>query len=472
MVRPRIVPNAYVLLAGWRYLEESLHRILCAWGWSAGDWEDKLAVCHHVWLQAEIVERMRRRLDMFPGGKPDQPVASVFEDVGNAVLQASDFRQAMAGVYEVMDRLLTASYAHYAATTHPVHDKPTVDLLAEVLELKAVQARWYASLRKRYPYVLNARGRYAQSIERAMSAIGDGLKVVECDEPHAQPVGKRIDFRYPETPGRVRDHDKAPNVMPFLTTDWSHSVRSRRLFFMIGYFWEMGVAESQLRWIYYADFMPWAFRYAESRHMWDESRHGNSGLSRLRDAGLDIADIGYDSYGKGGEGLMQPMTPADVYQAFYNVTQIAETGYFETKRYCFEDFDRCGDDASAEMMQFDIIDETSHVEYARIWLEAMGKAAGVQEDYRQRGKADRLAAQKNSNESVRLFQAVRSGQLSPDQAVLPDTDATYNPGAASAATVLLDDRARNHYDHLLAVVDSSCPLKRTDQAPVRPNLPM
>jgi hypothetical protein len=59
-------------------------------------------------------------------------------------------------------------------------------------------------------------------------------------------------------------------------------VEARRLFFMIGYMWEMGVAEMQLRWLFYADFMPWEFIRDEARHMWDESRHGNSGARAYR----------------------------------------------------------------------------------------------------------------------------------------------------------------------------------------------
>jgi hypothetical protein len=41
------------------------------------------------------------------------------------------------------------------------------------------------------------------------------------------------------------------------------------------------------------------------------------------------------------------------------------------------------------MMQFDIIDETSHTEYGRLWLEEMMKRAGVEEDYKARALQER-----------------------------------------------------------------------------------
>ena len=101
--RPRIVPNAYVLLSNWRYIEYSILRIVAGWGRNAGDWEDKLAVCYHTWLQAQIVDRMRKRLDMFPGGRPDGAVNSVFERICNAVLMAPTWPDAMAGMHDVLN---------------------------------------------------------------------------------------------------------------------------------------------------------------------------------------------------------------------------------------------------------------------------------------------------------------------------------------------------------------------------------
>jgi hypothetical protein len=53
--KPRLVPASVDTLNVWRYMEYSALRILAGWGRQAGDWEDKLAVCYHVWVQAEIL---------------------------------------------------------------------------------------------------------------------------------------------------------------------------------------------------------------------------------------------------------------------------------------------------------------------------------------------------------------------------------------------------------------------------------
>ena len=473
-IRPRIVPSAYVLLSNWRYLEHSILRMIAGWGRNAGDWEDKLAVCYHTWVQAQIVDRFRKRLDMFPGGRPDGPVHAVFERLANAVLLAPTFADAMAGIHDVLSPLLVRTYSDYIVSSHPVHDRPTHELLRETLGLKRQQREWYEDFRQRHPHTIDTN--YRKRIDAVLVDLNGTLgNLIEASDAIAQPCGIRTDFRLTKTPGRVKNWDKAPNVIPLVECDWNHSIESRRLFFMIGYCWEMGVAEQQLRWIYHADFMPWDFIYAESRHMWDESRHGNSGYTRLRDFGLDFEHFGYSSYGASGDGTLDPMTPKDVYEAFYGVTQIAETGYFATKRYCFDDFAAHSDDASAEMMQYDIIDETSHVEYGRIWLEEMARRAGVDEDYRARGARDRTMAQEKSDHRVTQMRKILAGQ-EPD----PEPEASHdahggecvNPGSVPAAEELRNPKTHAHYQWLLKELRGQLPLKGAADAPVRPNLPM
>jgi hypothetical protein len=470
--RPRIVPNAYVLLSNWRYLEYGILRMIAGWGRCAGDWEDKLAVCYHTWLQAQIVDRCRRRLEMYPGGRADGPVNAVFETIANAVLLAPSWPDAMAGVHDVLTPLLVETYTRYIASSHPVHDRPTHELLRDIIGLKRIEREWYEDFRRRHPHTIDSG--YLRRIESALALIGGDLgRSIEPLDVHAKTCGLATDFRLPITPGRVKNWDNAPNVIPLIECDWNHSIEARRLFFMIGYCWEMGVAEQQLRWIYHADFMPFDFIYAEARHMWDESRHGNSGYSRLRDFGLDFEHFGYSSYGVTGEGYLPPMTPKDVYEAFYGVTQIAETGYFATKRYCFDDFAAHGDDASAEMMQYDIIDETSHVEYGRLWLDEIAQRAGVSEDYRTRGAADRIAAQRKSDQRVEMMRKILAGyDPAPAETAPAHGGECVNPGSIPAAEDLRNAKTRSHYQWLLRELRGQQPLKNISDAPVRPNLPM
>ncbi len=477
--RKRMGTEVAELLAIWQYAEYSAMRVLTGWGRDAGHWDDKLAMCYHTWLQAESTDKLRNRLRMFPSN-PDAPISGVFETALNTLFLAPSWKDAMGGIHEILYPALDAAYESYIASSHSVHDAPTHAILREIQAARKPQYDWFARFQAREGAKTDAD--YSVRVQEAVRGIGDFRVAIALQEPYAAPVGKNTEFRMNAAPGSIPEGDVAPNIIPFLENDWETSVEARRLYFMIGYFWEMGVAEMQLRWLYYADFMPWEFLRDEARHMWDESRHGNSGLDRLRKVGLDIRDVGYTSYGAAhATGTLAPMTPRDVYEAFYNVTQIAETGYFKTKGYCFEDFRDGGDADSAEMMQFDIIDETSHTEYGRRWLEEMMARAGVDEDYKARATEERHEAYTKAGEKVAAYKHfLATGELPQTPAAQEkgagETGSSVIPGdSASLAKFCLtlkDEAARAHYEHLLEVVRQKCPLSNVDTAPVRPHLPM
>ena len=474
--RPRMKTQSAELLAIWQYAEYSAMRVLTGWGREARHWDDKLAMCRHAWLQAENADKLRERLKMFPGNA-DAPVSGEYERALNVLFLAPDWDNAMCALHEILHPMLTSAYENYIAHSHPVHDAPTHKILREIIDGKTEQRAWYKEFASREGAALEPE--YSARVRAALDEIGMFQKPLAAGESSAAPVGKNTEFQMNAAPGKVPGGEIAPNIFPFLENDWSQSVEARRLYFMIGYFWEMGVAEMQLRWLYYADFMPWEFIRDEARHMWDESRHGNSGLSRLRALVLDIEDVGYTSYGgANASGVLAPMTPRDVYEAFYNVTQIAETGYFKTKGYCFEDFRDGGDAASAEMMQFDIIDETSHTEYGRVWLQEMMKRAGVDEDYKARATKERHEAYEKAGEKVAVYQRfLQSGELplsstpgagESGQSVIPgDSDSL-----ADFCLTLKDENAKAHYEKLLQIAREKCPLVNASTAPIRPHLPM
>ena len=43
---------------------------------------------------------------------------------------------------------LVRAYSDYLATSHPVHDRPTHELIREVLGLKRIQREWYEDFRQ------------------------------------------------------------------------------------------------------------------------------------------------------------------------------------------------------------------------------------------------------------------------------------------------------------------------------------
>jgi hypothetical protein len=175
--------------------------------------------------------------------------------------------------------------------------------------------------------------------------------------------------------------------------------------------------------------MPWQWHHDVARHLWDESRHGDSGCSRLQDFGIQLEEIGFPGYDQGDRDELiyayakekgvsieeaysrqmdilapyraAPMSKADIYEAVFNIGMIAETGYFTAKHESYADFRDGRDLESAEMMLFDIIDETAHVQYAHNWLPLLAKHAGIDgSNYRERAVKVREDYQAKANERV------------------------------------------------------------------------
>ncbi len=411
-------------LKDWQYIERSLHRMIAGWGRHHTEWTD-IVTCHrHVWEQSECVRRLRDRLGQFPGSAQnlEAPVSWRLEKLVNTVLLAPTFEDALSGIYQVLMGALCKSYQLYAASAHPIHDAPTIATLHEVIGFHEQMRLYLRDHRRRVPHTIDAV--YRAAIEAELANCGELLDVLPVEALGAAPVGVNTEFRLPVTPGRPVGSVPGYAIKPYLSVDFQHSIEARRLFWAYAYMLEMNLAMDQLRWIYDGHFMPWEFLQDISRHLWDESRHGDSGYSRLLDFGITIPDIGFPPYEiSNGEcsaekelglnihspanasGTITPLSPKELYEAVFFIGLIAETGHFAVKRQGYDDFLEGGDLESAEMMLFDIIDETTHVQYAHRWLPHLAEKAAVDNTgYKERAAQMRREAQQNHHRNLREWE--------------------------------------------------------------------
>jgi len=375
-------------LNNWQYVEKSLHRLLAAWGRRFDEWEDKSAVHRQVWDQAEIVQKLRDRIVQFPGGNPDAPVSRRLEELGNTVLRAPSFPDAVEGIHEILGREMARVYIAYARHAHPVHDAPTITLLHDICALKEQHWLWMRDYRRRHPHRVDPA--YRERILEAWKSCGGLARPLPVGEP-ARPIGVATDFRLPLVASGYANWQSEHDIMPYIRVDFSGSVETRRLFWAVGYLREKSLPDNQLRWIYWGHFMPWEFHYNISRHLWDESRHGDSGYSRLQDFGIRIEEIGFPEIPPADPlALDVPLDARALYEEVFFIGMVAEQGHFIVKNEGYQDF-RDGDDLeSAEMMLFDIIDETQHVQYAHKWLPVLAEHSGLDNSgYRERAAARR-----------------------------------------------------------------------------------
>jgi hypothetical protein len=448
------VPVSVRRLCDLAYLERSIHRMLCGWGNQFYAWEDKVAVCRHVWDQACIVERLRRRIDQFPGIEADAPVARTLETLANTVLQAPSFEDAVDGIYQALNTALVNAYLDFIQEVHPIHDAPTHQIIREIVTIKDLHRQWRSDYRRRVPHTTDPA--YLRRIHDALADAGDLRAPCPVDPADpAAPAGVNTGFR-PLTqrvnPAWLISGEQ--DILAVISPDFAERIETRRLFWPIGYMRELGLAMAQLRWLYDAPDLPWDFHYDESRHLWDESRHGDSGYARMRDFGIGIEEVGYthahDLLGK--QAFPEPpvptpaMTPRDLYDELFFIGLVAETGHFRVKREAYADFRDGGDLESAEMMLYDIIDETTHVQYAHKWLPLLARRAGI--DYAgEEERAARIRQDKQQEEMARIEQQRR----------MPDRE---------------QDPAWRKYQQLLERLRRQCPLSNADTCPPRSAKPM
>jgi hypothetical protein len=122
------------------------------------------------------------------------------------------------------------------------------------------------------------------------------------------------------------------------------------------------------------------------------------------------------------------------------------TGHFPVKHEAYADFKAGGDLESAEMVLFDIIDETTHVQYAHRWLPLLAERAGRDpSEFKERGQLDRQKQQQSAD--ARLA----------ERKMLPRD---------------LNDPHYAFYQRLLAIMREKQPLSNADTCPPRSFKPM
>jgi hypothetical protein len=134
---------------------------------------------------------------------------------------------------------------------------------------------------------------------------------------------------------------------------------------------EIGPAEALCYAYYGVQNMPFEFYYDLARHMWDEFRHTEMGVRRLKQLGYSTEQF---KFLKGSPGRkVTDKWLSDMYAA---LTMIAEPCSFLKKRKSAEAFWKFGDALSAIQTEFDICDERTHVDFGKKWGPELYKQMG------------------------------------------------------------------------------------------------
>lgn len=473
----RRIPLTVFRLNAWQYLERSLHRMLCGWARHQTEWDDVSAIHRQIWDQSEIVNRLRQRVSQFPGGKADAPVNRVLESVAESVIDAPTIEDAIDGIFGLLSPALSGAYRSYVASVHPVHDAPTLSTLTAIIETRDTHEAWFRAYRVRRPHRTDPV--YRKHVTHTLDKLHQPtlFDPPGRGDPGARPVGAASGFRLPTKPGRPSGSDAPIELFPYIRCDFASSIEARRLFWAIGYMREKNLAIDMVRWLFDGHHMPWEWTSDVSRHLWDESRHGDSGYERLKDWGIVLGEIGMTTHESewirkepadgmtaeawanevtrttrsqmddSDEATLDPMTPAELYEAVFFICMIAEQGHFTVKNEAYDDFKGGEDLESAEMMLFDIIDETTHVQYGHKWLPELARHAGLDN----KGYRERAATIRNEHQVAERSGTERCHRLLP-----------RHPGFAPW----------DHYQNLLQRIRACTPLTNAETCPERSPKPM
>lgn len=365
-------------------------------GWLPGieRWEVKHQVGVHLWEDAQRAHALRTRLWELRVPDPDRGVDDGPAAVARALASAPSDVAFLSATYRVVKPALRDAYEAYLATTHGVHDAPTVAVLHPILATLRAQLAWAEhALRDLVDSgeTRRAADRFTRFIAETLAALGGADGTAPRGTAPAPLPGSEVRLPFDDARRDVRfDLSAAPLEVPGEDRPLEYT-----LFQFANYGAEMQAAETLGSILWECEGMPWDFTYDLARHCADEVRHSKLGEDRLAQLGHHVTDFPHTT---GNYAWRQQLDPLHRYCA---LTYVIEADSFAYKHRSYAYYLEQGDPESAQAVLYDILDETLHVRWGKKWVPEMMKRVGYA------GEVDALVA------ACRELVAQRS--LSPKQ---------------------------------------------------------
>lgn len=354
--------------------EFELSRAAAGWVTATATYEAKLKLGRWTYVHIRHVEALHRRIGELPGGLGEEKTPAPIRETYERMASAPSFPAFLSGYLLFYSRLLDG-YDRYAAQADPVLDAPTLDQLRIVLLDRGELVGW---LREQLRFVpldeaadRSAREwtAYCARLWEALDHAAPGAEPAFPAVPDVEPAGPipavpvMDETRFPpmESQGGAQAYSD-DGMSPLF-----HSVRQMVYINAT----EISPAETMTYLYYSVQQMPLAFYFDFARHMWDEFRHSEMGMRRLRQYGYDTADFKW----------LRTSTLSEDNEARYAdmyawLTMVAEACSFTKKRKAVEALWKFGDALSATQSEFDIVDERLHVDFGTRWGPELYKQVG------------------------------------------------------------------------------------------------
>ncbi|WNQ13914.1 DUF455 family protein [Paenibacillus aurantius] len=349
------------------WLEFELSRMTIGWVPGVPDWDVKGELVRMGYLHTEHMKLLRDRIHELPGpdiGEHASPPAGI-RDACQRISCAPTFAEFATGYHHLVSKL-NRRYEEFMESFDPVLDAPTLDRIRHILVDRdrllgwAVPFTMFAGIDD--PEERDAYREWTRYVNDVWTALEKSVpgSVPDWPAPPARepagpiPLQAAHDPRYP-----LVDLTKYKSAMFDPQSPTYDSVK-HMVFINAS---EMSAAESLCYLYYGVQGMPADFYMDVARHTWDEIRHSQMGVRRLKQWGYRTEDFAWHP-----PTIPTPETMQQVFPEFYSsLTMVMEPCSFIKKRKSITAFMEHGDPLSSIQSEYDIADERLHVGFGQKW---------------------------------------------------------------------------------------------------------
>jgi uncharacterized ferritin-like protein (DUF455 family) len=363
----------------YQYVETAMMRAMAGWIAQVADLEAKIELARQVAFAAERADQLWKRVAqlLWPEERDVHLHPAVVRLVQAAGEGAPDGVAFLAGLGRGALPRLAAAYRAHAAAADPITDMPTIRLLEQLAPEVEKLASWAAGRATNLLAGHQGLGKevegHVQRLEAAWKAAGewtvesaDGEGVSLLDELRRPPGGPMARVQGLARDARFRD--LAPREQP--PPEPLDQPEGRLAYLLRTLNFELFAAELMGRNLYeYGPELPWQFTLDMARQCWDEARHAEIMVERIKATGVawQPGEPGFAPYPL-DNGPWHDIYPGGLFERLVAMNRGIEAMALDTHVYRAGTFERLGDLTGAATHTYIVADEAPHVGFGTRWL--------------------------------------------------------------------------------------------------------
>jgi hypothetical protein len=350
------------LMRRWIWIERQCIPTLATWLLLTPRYETKIALGYLLWAHAERVTDLRNRLLELRGGHHDASIEPALTDLTEAVGVAPDADSFLAG-WETLARALRAEYEEFLAMADPSANAQDLRVVRRAArDLQVCIDRASDDLRQVDPDTVGPWRDYISRMIDAAGGIGGNRERIAT--PSASPGSSPALLHPPEFrfDSRIRRGEFEDYQSRMALGFEAKRVAELQIYF--NEFYAVGLLATVLidAW---SSAAPWEFFRDVAHHLWDEVRHAEFGLIRLRELDLEPAQVNLV--------LFEASRTMPYLHRLCYLTLGLEIFFMPRKRPRVKRYADAADHRTQLFADVDWSDESNHVQYGKRWVEYLLK---------------------------------------------------------------------------------------------------